>query len=193
MTSDPIKTGNPRPTYIGAGVLPVVQWGGQWDSPFVGARRSSARAVNAVMTAAYWEIGRRVVEFEQRGKRRAEYGEELIVRLSADLVNRFGRGFGISQVKMMRQFYLAYPQGQKGQPAIGRSEKSQSLIGQSISPSSEETAFLRQFIKIWHDSFHVAIEQWHGETIIAVGGAVNHSLANQCCSSGCDSLHLLIQ
>lgn len=43
-----------------------------------GARRISARAVNAIMTASYWEIGRRIVEFEQGGKKRAEYGEALM-------------------------------------------------------------------------------------------------------------------
>src|SRR5208283_1506489 len=55
------------------------------------ARRVSARSVNAVMTATYWEIGRRMVEFEQRGKKRAEYGEALLERLAADLTVRFGR------------------------------------------------------------------------------------------------------
>ena len=46
------------------------------------ARRSSARAVNALMTATYWEVGRRIVEFEQRGEMRADYGQELLKRLS---------------------------------------------------------------------------------------------------------------
>lgn len=57
------------------------------------ARRASARAVNSLMTATYWEIGRRIVEFEQGGKNRAGYGEELLERLAADLSPRFGRGF----------------------------------------------------------------------------------------------------
>ena len=73
------------------------------------ARRAAARSVNAVMTATYWEIGRRVVEFEQRGMRRAEYGSALLKRLSADLRSRFGRGFSISNLKHMRQFYLSRP------------------------------------------------------------------------------------
>lgn len=46
------------------------------------ARRASARAVNALMTATYWEIGRRIVEFEQGGKKRADYGVELLERLA---------------------------------------------------------------------------------------------------------------
>jgi hypothetical protein len=57
------------------------------------ARRAAARSVNAVMTATYWEIGQRIVEFEQGGQDRAAYGEALLARLSADLSARFGRGF----------------------------------------------------------------------------------------------------
>ena len=73
------------------------------------ARRTAARTVNALMTATHWEIGRRIVEFEQRGKRRAEYGEELLQRLAQDLTVRFGRGFSYPNVNKFRQFYLAFP------------------------------------------------------------------------------------
>ncbi len=55
------------------------------------ARRTSARSVNAIITATYWEIGRRIVEHEQQGKERAGYGQALIERLAADLTARFGR------------------------------------------------------------------------------------------------------
>jgi len=58
------------------------------------ARRASVRAVNAFMTATYWEVGRRIVEFEQGGENRAEYGKKLMEQLSTDLTRRFGRGFG---------------------------------------------------------------------------------------------------
>jgi hypothetical protein len=53
-------------------------------------RAAAARSVNALMTATYWEIGRRIVEFEQGGEGRAAYGEALIRRLGADLSQRFG-------------------------------------------------------------------------------------------------------
>ena len=58
------------------------------------ARSTAARNVNSIMTAVYWDIGRRIVEFEQRGEHRAEYGEQLIEQLSEDLTRQFGRGFG---------------------------------------------------------------------------------------------------
>jgi hypothetical protein len=73
------------------------------------ARRASARAVNAFMTATYWEIGRRIVEFEQGGERRAEYGEELLKRLAQDLSARLGRGFSRQNLQNMRLLYLSAP------------------------------------------------------------------------------------
>ena len=72
------------------------------------ARRAASRAVNSVLTATYWEIGRRIVEHEQKGQERAEYGERLIELLAHDLAARFGRGFSFRNVFQMRQFYLAY-------------------------------------------------------------------------------------
>jgi predicted nuclease of restriction endonuclease-like (RecB) superfamily len=73
------------------------------------ARGSAARAVNAVMTATYWEIGRRIVEHEQGGRSRAEYGKELIHRLAADLTRSFGRGFSPDNLERMRRFYRTFP------------------------------------------------------------------------------------
>ena len=73
------------------------------------ARGSAARSVNAVMTAAYWMIGRHVVEFEQEGKKRADYGAEIVERLAADLSARYGRGFSLRNVWQMKAFYLAWP------------------------------------------------------------------------------------
>ncbi len=72
------------------------------------ARRSAARAVNGILTATYWEVGRRIVEFEQGGKARAEYGEALLKRLAQDLTARYGRGFSKSNLFLMRSFYLSW-------------------------------------------------------------------------------------
>jgi predicted nuclease of restriction endonuclease-like (RecB) superfamily len=73
------------------------------------ARRHSARSVNGIMTRTYWEVGRRIVEHEQQGKKRARYGEALIERLAFDLTAKFGRGFSQSNLWQMRDFYLAWP------------------------------------------------------------------------------------
>ena len=73
------------------------------------ARRASARTVNAIMTATYWEVGRRIVEGEQGGKERADYGKELLKRLSVDLTGRFGRGFSVDNLQRFRSFFVAFP------------------------------------------------------------------------------------
>ena len=73
------------------------------------ARRAAARSVNAVMTACYWQIGRRLVEVEQGGEARAEYGAQVLKRLSADLTQRFGRGFSERNLEQMRLFYRTWP------------------------------------------------------------------------------------
>jgi predicted nuclease of restriction endonuclease-like (RecB) superfamily len=96
-----IRQVSPKSEYAGVltGIVDLLQ----------SARRAAARSVNAVMTATYWEIGRRIVEFEQGGRRRADYGQELMETLSAELAQRFGRGFSLPNLHRFRQFYIAYP------------------------------------------------------------------------------------
>ena len=101
-----------------------------------GARRQAARSVNAILTATYWEIGRRIVEFEQRGAERAPYGEELLNRLAEDLTARFGRGFSRQNIQQMRQFYLAYPPDKICQTLSGGSEADEAEICQTLSGKS---------------------------------------------------------
>ena len=84
------------------------------------ARRQSARSVNAVMTATYWLVGWRIVQFEQGGKQRADYGEKTLRQLSIDLTQRFGRGFSVDNLESMRLFHLCYPDA--SQPVSGNSE-----------------------------------------------------------------------
>jgi predicted nuclease of restriction endonuclease-like (RecB) superfamily len=71
------------------------------------------RAVNAHITETYWQIGRDIVEFEQGGHIRAEYGKALLTNLSRDLSLRHGKGFSRSNVIYMRLLYLHYAKGQK--------------------------------------------------------------------------------
>jgi predicted nuclease of restriction endonuclease-like (RecB) superfamily len=73
------------------------------------ARRRAHRAINTAMVTAYWEIGRLIVEQEQHGRQRAEYGRALLVELSKRLKSEFGKGFDRSNLQQMRAFYLAYP------------------------------------------------------------------------------------
>jgi len=77
------------------------------------ARKTTVRSVNSIMTATYWDIGRRIVETEQAGEERAEYGKALLQQLAKDLKKRFGRGFSAQNLRRMRQFYLGYPLNEK--------------------------------------------------------------------------------
>ena len=72
------------------------------------ARRNSARSVNAIMTSTYCEVGRRIVEQEQRGQKRAQYGKALLHRLAEDLKSRFGNGLSERNLLTMREFYRAW-------------------------------------------------------------------------------------
>jgi len=71
-------------------------------------QRAVVRTSNVLMTATYWGVGRRIVEEEQHGAVRAEYGELLIPKLSVDLQSRFGRGYGRANLFQMRAFYLGH-------------------------------------------------------------------------------------
>jgi predicted nuclease of restriction endonuclease-like (RecB) superfamily len=100
------------------------------------ARSAAARSVNALMTATYWEIGRRLVEFEQGGQERAAYGATLLKNLSADLVARFGRGFSERNLEQMRSFYLAWSPEQISQTLSAKSDPRQLSQTASASPIS---------------------------------------------------------
>lgn len=73
------------------------------------ARAKVVREINRTQVLAYYEIGREIIEFEQKGKLRAEYGEELIKKLSSDMTTRFGKGFSEINLRNMRRFYLEFP------------------------------------------------------------------------------------
>ncbi|MEW5885528.1 MAG: PDDEXK nuclease domain-containing protein [Pseudomonadota bacterium] len=105
------------------------------------ARRAAARSVNALMTASYWEIGRRIVEFEQGGRDRAEYGEALLARLATDLTALFGRGFSRQNLQQMRLFYLAWPTDKICQTLSGKSAAPQ--IAQTLSAKSTAAPILQ--------------------------------------------------
>jgi len=78
----------------------------------VQGRKTAMRAVNKILVETYWEIGKHIVEYEQQGTEKAEYGSQLLNRLAKDLRQRYGKGFSKSNIYMMRQFYLKYPKFQ---------------------------------------------------------------------------------
>ena len=95
------------------------------------ARRTAARSVNSILTATYWEIGRRIVEYEQKGQERAPYGERLLAQLSHDLAASYGRGFSERNIEQMRAFYLGWEISQTPSAKFEARAKLQTLSGTS--------------------------------------------------------------
>lgn len=113
------------------------------------ARHSIARGINLWQVHTNYEIGRRIVEQEQQGTNRAQYGREIIKDLAARLTEDFGNGFSKSNLEYMRRFYLAYPgrispiaQTLSGQFTRRRKPTSSLPIAQTVSGQfTEKTAF----------------------------------------------------
>ncbi len=91
---------------LSAGYLNLLQ---QISDTYTQGRILAVQAVNTHITQTYWQVGRQIVEFEQGGKARAEYGKALISKLASDLSLRHGKGFSRSNLIRFRQFYLAWP------------------------------------------------------------------------------------
>lgn len=100
------------------------------------ARRSAVRSVNSIMTVTYWEIGRRIVQTEQAGEAKAEYGVAVIESLAVELTDRFGRGFRRSNLFQMRAFFITYADVVAIDPASNFSEIVQTVSGQFPLPWS---------------------------------------------------------
>lgn len=124
------------------------------------AHHSAAKAVNSLMTATYWEIGRRIVVSEQAGKARAEYGEGLIARLAEDLAARHGRGFSARNLRQMRAFYLGWEIWQtpsakslaraKGfTPAIDLADKGRPSVAATLIPKPTLATLAEAFRLPW--------------------------------------------
>lgn len=105
------------------------------------ARKNAVRAINETMVETYFEIGKRIVEEEQDGKERAEYGKEVIKNLSKILTKEFGKGFSGRNLEQMRQFYFVY-------------SKSQTLSAESKNKSQTSSAN-SQILKT-HQSFRLS-------------------------------------
>jgi predicted nuclease of restriction endonuclease-like (RecB) superfamily len=103
------------------------------------ARSAVARSIDYIQVYAYFEIGRRIVEYEQKGVHRAEYGKAMLIALSDKLTEEFGKGFSRSNLQNMRNFYIIYRDRciQKCQMPSGKligGSKSQVVSGGSIKP-----------------------------------------------------------
>ncbi|NOR44342.1 MAG: DUF1016 family protein, partial [Candidatus Delongbacteria bacterium] len=86
------------------------------------ARNNAYRAINSAMVQAYWLVGKRIVEEEQKGKERAEYGKQIIKTLSKELTSKFGKGFSSRSIWEYRQFYFVFPDIENMRTTFAQSE-----------------------------------------------------------------------
>jgi len=129
------------------------------------ARNTAAKAVNFAMVLAYWEIGKRIVQEEQRGSKKANYGDYLIKDLSKKLSARYGKGFTETNLKYFRQFYLTFSDYQISHAVRDQSQKkllsqiSHAVRDQSIKPEIiEEYQFLRSELSWTHYRLLMGVE-----------------------------------
>ncbi|MDA8338447.1 MAG: PDDEXK nuclease domain-containing protein [Nitrospiraceae bacterium] len=109
------------------------------------ARATAVRQINKTQVLAYYEIGREIVEFEQKGKARAKYGERLLIKLSDDLTQKFGRGFSVDNLQLMRKFYAVY--SEKFQMVSGKSPIRQTLSDEFVKTQKSETVSRKSEIR----------------------------------------------
>lgn len=108
------------------------------------SRRELVQAINTKIVNTYWSIGKYIIEYEQRGKERADYGSELIRTLSKELSSRFGKGFSRSNLQNMRLFYLTY---KKSQTLSGKLSWSHYCILLSIEDDAKKKFYENETIK----------------------------------------------
>ncbi len=110
-------------------------------------RESVVRQVNAALVATYWLTGRRIVEFEQKGRNRARYGEALLKHLSGDLKHKLGKGWGEAHLRAIRQFYLTYKGIEKRYTVCSELAKAPAL-GDVIRSFSLSWSHYRQLMRL---------------------------------------------
>jgi predicted nuclease of restriction endonuclease-like (RecB) superfamily len=108
------------------------------------ARKDTIRTINNILVKTYWEIGKRIVEYEQQGGEKAEYGTELLIKLSKDLSLKYGKGFSKSNVYLMRLLYIKYP---KFQTLSGKLSWSHYVELLSVSDDLARSFYEKQCIK----------------------------------------------
>jgi predicted nuclease of restriction endonuclease-like (RecB) superfamily len=116
----------------------------QISDTYLEGRKNAVLSVNSLLVETYWQIGRYVVEFEQNGSSKAEYGKNLIDNLSADLLTHLGKGFSRSNLIYMRLFYLEFPISEKPSHLLSWSHYVELL---KISDKLERSFYLQQTIR----------------------------------------------
>jgi DUF1016 N-terminal domain len=126
------------------------------------ARTGVARTVNTAQVLSNWLIGREIVEAEQEGKHRADYGENLLKNLAQQLKQDFGAGYSYSNLKYIRQFYLVFPRLLASEE-IGHALRDRSLSGSDLVQSCKQSYDAR-----FHNYKEIASHKIHLMEMIAL-------------------------
>lgn len=113
-------------------------------STLLKAKENAVKAINTELVHANWEIGRHIVEFEQHGKEKADYGSSLLANLAKDLKIKFGKGFSKSNIYLCRQFYIKYPKFQTVSGILSWSHYAELL---TVSDNLSRSFYEKQSIK----------------------------------------------
>jgi predicted nuclease of restriction endonuclease-like (RecB) superfamily len=107
------------------------------STTYIQGKVNALKIVNSQLLITYWQIGQHIVEFEQGGKSKAQYGKALLENISKDLFILHGKGFSLSNVKRFRQFYLTYPISTETPHLFQETKKRKLTIGASVSRQSQ--------------------------------------------------------
>ena len=107
----------------------------------ISARKKAYTAINSVMVETYWRIGKRIIEEEQQGKERAEYGQEIIKTLSEELQSEFGAGFNERSLREYRQFYLTFNDIRFGTQCVPNLTSKDNEFGAQCAPNLSYSHF----------------------------------------------------
>ena len=108
------------------------------------ARSNAYMVANDIMTYAYWNVGKRIVEQELRGSAKAKYGSYIIKRLAQELSDQYGTGFSIANIKNCRQLYVTFPQDSFGYSMIGKVHWSHLRTIMRLEDAKERDFYLKE-------------------------------------------------
>ena len=153
------------------------------------ARSNVVRTVNSQMVIAYWLIGREIVEEEQQGKDRAEYGKKLIKELATKLSEKYGKGFSVTNLKSFRKFYLIFSErrpcfnglsSQLGMPSQGEHETDdvrpigQTASAESVNAVTAKTSGFRKNLSWSHYQLLMRVRNDHARSFYEIEAERNH-------------------
>lgn len=132
------------------------------------ARGNIARTVNTIQVIANWLIGREIVEEEQRGRKRADYGQQLVMQLSAELTAAYGKGWSAQNLFYMKQFYLTYPGLLSGDGIVHAAGGQFSLVSIVHAVRGQSSAIAQTATACPPGSLHPHLSWTHYRTLLRV-------------------------